>query len=108
MMIVHRCADCHHPDVWAASQADSVTGWPRNGQSVTGKDGRQRCESGERCHPDQPCTWGAPELMRRFTDAGQLVEGICPPGGNTSGAALGAIRSCCCDACKTFYAQQAG
>jgi hypothetical protein len=72
MLIVHRCLDCGHPDVWGQRDQHPVLGLAAG----LPKD----CGQTDQC-PPQGCRWNPqPETMTRFDPAGHPVADVLPPG----------------------------
>jgi hypothetical protein len=101
-IIVHRCFECGHPDVFQHAGID--------GKSNRGiHDGRNNCGQGPSktpaaCHRGN-CQWGPPALMPQYAPDGTPLPGITPPG--TPQRWLSAGITCACPACVAYYEAKA-
>jgi hypothetical protein len=109
MLIVHRCTNCNHPDLWA--NAGTTAGPHRAGIPTPTTVRRRHCagsaatvRGGGSCHGgDGACTWGQPTTMREWWSDGTEDLEVREPGAST-----GTHRTCDCDDCRKFYTEMTG
>jgi hypothetical protein len=92
VIIVHRCTECRHPDVWGK----------RDPHPVLGLAGGLPTNCGQGCHPR--CSWNPqPETMPRHNQTGQPVAEVLPPGSQARWVTAEATHDC--PACRQLYDQ---
>lgn len=111
MLIIHRCADCRCPDLFAAGvQGLVAAGYPRQGLPATAvprEMRRTRCfdqRPSADHHPGKPCSYGPPELLREWNSrTGEEITAVRVPGYIGFGT-----RTCDCDACRRLHRELTG
>jgi hypothetical protein len=98
VLIVHRCRDCGHPDVWGDRDKHSVLGLAGG----LPKD----CGQTNDC-PPQACRWNPqPETMTRLNQAGQPIADVLPPGSEVPWLTARTTHNC--QACRDLHTQLTG
>lgn len=122
MIIIHRCLDCGHPDVWASP--GTTAGGARAGVPTPVGIRRRHCSAGiapaghqqrgavgVSCHGNNgACTWGPPEASFRewrSADRSEITD-VRQPGQLIRLGAVASMQPCDCDACKKLYRDLTG
>lgn len=97
MLIVHRCLDCGHPDVWGQRDKHPVLGFAAALPKGCGQ--RDGC-------PPQGCRWNPqPEVMTRVDDNRHPVVEVLPPGSEAPWFTARSTHNC--QACRDLHTQLA-